>query len=99
MMRYQDVFDVIYTHTEGEPLCIVHNGIPYPTGSTILETRRFLTDHYDWVRTALMRQPRGHNDMFGDVLTTLASPVYDAGLIYIDGQTCSHMCIHGTIER
>ena len=37
-MRKQDAFDVIYTHTEGEPLCIVHSGIPYPAGSTILES-------------------------------------------------------------
>ena len=29
-MRKQDAFDVIYTHTEGEPLCIVHSGIPIP---------------------------------------------------------------------
>jgi proline racemase len=26
-MRKQDAFDVIYTHTEGEPLCIVHSGM------------------------------------------------------------------------
>jgi proline racemase len=97
MMRTQDVFDVIYTHTEGEPLCIVHNGIPYPVGSTVLEKRQFLTEHYDWVRTSLMREPRGHNDMFGVFLTPPSSPEYDAGLIYMDGETYSHMCGHGTI--
>lgn len=97
MMRNQDVFDVIYTHTEGEPLCIVHNGIPYPAGSTILEKRRFLTEHYDWVRKSLMREPRGHNDMFGVFLTPPSSPEYHAGLIYMDGETYSHMCGHGTI--
>ena len=49
-MRKQDAFDVIYTHTEGEPLCIVHSGIPYPAGSTILEKRAFLEQRYDWLR-------------------------------------------------
>ena len=36
-MRKQDAFDVIYTHTEGEP---VHRPQrhPYPAGSTILES-------------------------------------------------------------
>ena len=48
-MRKQDAFDVIYTHTEGEPLCIVHSGIPYPAGSSILEKRAFLEQNYDWV--------------------------------------------------
>ncbi|MDW3688629.1 proline racemase family protein [Cupriavidus sp. CV2] len=96
-MRKQDAFDVIYTHTEGEPLCIVHSGIPYPAGSTILEKRAFLEKHYDWLRKALMREPRGHKDMFGVFLTPPSSPEYDAGLIYIDGTEYSHMCGHGTI--
>ncbi len=80
-MRIQDTFDVIYTHTEGEPLCIVHSGIPYPAGSTILEKRAFLETHYDWLRTALMQEPRGHKDMFGVFLTPPSSSEYDAGLI------------------
>jgi Proline racemase len=96
-MRKQDVFDVIYTHTEGEPLCIIHSGIPYPPGSSILEKRRFLQANYDWLRKALMREPRGHKDMFGVFLTPPSSPEYDAGLIYIDGTEYSHMCGHGTI--
>lgn len=96
-MRKQDAFDVIYTHTEGEPLCIVHSGIPYPPGSTILEKRAFLETHYDWLRKALMREPRGHKDMFGVFLTPPSSREFDAGLIYIDGTEYSHMCGHGTI--
>lgn len=96
-MQIQDMFDVIYTHTEGEPLCIIHSGIPYPVGSTILEKRRFLETHYDWLRKALMREPRGHADMFGVFLTPPSSADFDAGLIYIDGSEYSHMCGHGTI--
>jgi proline racemase len=96
-MRMQDTFDVIYTHTEGEPLCIVHSGIAYPPGSSILEKRKFLEENYDWLRTALMCEPRGHNDMYGVFLTPPSSPEYDAGLIYIDCTEYSHMCGHGTI--
>lgn len=96
-MRTQNTFDVIYTHTEGEPLCIVHGGIPYPYGSSIVEKRAFLKENYDWVRCALMREPRGHKDMFGVFLTPPSSPENDAGLIYMDGTEYSHMCGHGTI--
>jgi proline racemase len=96
-MRMQDTFDVIYTHTEGEPLCIVHSGISYPPGSSILEKRKFLEENYDWLRMALMREPRGHNDMYGVFLTPPSSPEFDAGLIYIDCTKYSHMCGHGTI--
>lgn len=97
MIRQQDVFDVIYTHTDGDPLCIVHSGIPYPAGSSILEKRRFLEENYDWLRCALMREPRGHKDMFGVFLTPPSGPQFDAGLIYVDGTQYSHMCGHGTI--
>lgn len=96
-MLKQDIFDVIYTHTEGEPLCIIHSGIPYPSNTTVLEKRQFLLENYDWLRKALMCEPRGHKDMFGVFLTPPSSPEYDAGLIYIDGHTYSHMCGHGTI--
>jgi len=96
-MRVQDVYNVIYTHTEGEPLCIIHSGIPYPAGSSILEKRVFLEENYDWLRKALMREPRGHADMFGVFLTPPSSTDFDAGLIYIDGKEYSHMCGHGTI--
>src|SRR5918998_335228 len=77
MMRTQTIADVIYTHTEGEPLCIIHSGIPYPPGSTILEKRAFLECRYDWLRCALMREPRGHKDMFGVFLTPPSGPDYD----------------------
>jgi proline racemase len=53
--------------------------------------------HYDWLRKALMREPRGHNDMFGVFLTPPSSDEADAGMIWIDGHTYSHMCGHGTI--
>lgn len=96
-MRSNIAFDVVYTHTEGEPTCIIHSGILYPPGSSILEKRRFLEQNYDWVRTALMREPRGHKDMFGVFLTPPSGPGFDAGLIWIDGTQYSHMCGHGTI--
>jgi proline racemase len=96
-MRVQDIYDVIYTHTEGMPLCIIHGGIPYPAASSILEKRRFLEQNYDWLRCALMREPRGHKDMFGVFLTPPSGPDFDAGMIYIDGTQYSHMCGHGTI--
>ena len=96
-MRSNIAFDVVYTHTEGEPTCIIHSGIFYPPGSNILQKRQFLEEKFDWVRTALMREPRGHKDMFGVFLTPPSEPGFDAGLIWIDGTQYSHMCGHGTI--
>src|SRR5260370_4749257 len=96
-MRKQNIFDVIYTHTEGEPLCIIHSGIPYPTGSTILEKRKFLTQNYDWLRCALMPEPRGDKDMYGVFLTPPSSEEYEAGVICMEATEYSHWCGQGTI--
>ena len=96
-MRTQSAFDVVYTHTEGEPTCIIHSGVLYPPGSSILDKRKFLEKNYDWLRNALMREPRGHRDMFGVFLTPPSMSGFDAGMIWIDGTQYSHMCGHGTI--
>lgn len=96
-MNKANFVDVIYTHTEGEPTCIVHSGITYPYGSDILEKRRFLERDYDWLRRALMREPRGHNDMFGVFVTPPSGPDTDAGMIWMDGDRFVDMCGHGTI--
>lgn len=96
-MRIEDTYDVLYTHTEGEPLCIVHSGIPYPAGTSVLEKKQYLEAHYDWLRLALMREPRGHKDMVGVFLTPPSSPEFDAGLIYMDATQYQYMCGHGTI--
>ncbi len=96
-MKRVKTIDVIYTHTLGEPTCIISSGVRYPPSSSILEKRKFLEEHYDWLRKALMCEPRGHNDMFGVFLTPPSSNDVDAGMIWIDGYTYSHMCGHGTI--
>jgi proline racemase len=96
-MRQARFVDMIYTHTEGEPTGIIHAGIPYPAGGSILDKRRFLEREYDWLRRAVMREPRGHRDMFGVFLTPPSQPGFDAGMIWIDGENFMHMCGHGTI--
>lgn len=96
-MRIEDTFNVMYTHTEGEPLCIIHSGIPYPAGTSIWQKREFLETNYEWLRLALMREPRGHKDMVGVYVTPPSSPEFDAGLIYIDATQYQYMCGHGTI--
>ncbi len=73
-MKRAYFIDVIYTQTEGEPTCIVHSGILYPAGTNILEKRRFLEERYDWLRRSLMREPRGHHNMFGVFVTPPSGP-------------------------
>ena len=96
-MKKLPAIDVIYTHTEGEPTCIIHSGVHYPAGTDIVAKRRHIEQNYDWLRRALMQEPRGHRDMYGVFVTPPSSPDADAGMIWIDATRYSHMCGHGTI--
>ena len=59
----------IDAHTGGEPLRIITSGLPVIEGKTILERRAFLKNNLDYLRKALMWEPRGHADMYGCILT------------------------------
>lgn len=96
-MQRASVVDVVYTHTLGEPTCIVLGGVLYPGGTDILGKRRFLEAEYDWLRKALMQEPRGHKDMYGVFVTPAATPEADAGTIWMNGLDFMHTCGHGTI--
>ena len=78
-MRMNHFLDVIYTHTEGAPTCIIHGGITWPPGSSILEKLRYAEANLDWLRRAIMLEPRGHKDMYGVFLVPPSQPGFDAG--------------------
>lgn len=85
------------THTEGESTRVVVGGIPKITGHTMPEKKEWLEKHLDYLRTALMLEPRGHNDMFGAILTEPTWEDADYGIIFMDGGGYLNMCGHGTI--
>ncbi|UXX82570.1 proline racemase family protein [Roseovarius pelagicus] len=97
MMTPNRFVDVIYTHTDGEPTCIIPGGIPYPQGLDIVGKRDFIRKNYDFVRTGLLREPRGHHDMVGVFVTPPSNADYDAGMLWCDGDDFMEMCGHGTI--
>lgn len=90
-------FTTIDSHTMGEPTRIVVEGFPELEGKTMIEKKKFLEEHYDNYRTALMLEPRGHRDMFGAVITKPVHPEADYGVIFLDSGGCLNMCGHGSI--
>jgi trans-L-3-hydroxyproline dehydratase len=87
----------IDAHAEGEPLRIITGGLPPIPGDTILERRRYLIQNLDYLRTALMWEPRGHADMYGAILTDPVTQEADAGLLFMHNEGYSTMCGHGII--
>src|SRR5581483_1942204 len=84
-------------HAAGEPLRIITGGLPHLPGATILERRRYMREHLDHVRRALMWEPRGHYDMYGCVLTPPVTAEADLGVLFLHNEGYSTMCGHGVI--
>ncbi|KAJ6620073.1 proline racemase [Mycena sp. CBHHK59/15] len=92
---------VVDMHTSGEPTRIVVKGYPQLQGATLLEKRRFAREKHDDIRARLMREPRGHRDMYGAILIaetelTRAGEA-DIGVLFCHNEGYSTMCGHATI--
>jgi len=81
------IFECIDAHTCGNPVRLVAQGGPELVGDNMSAKRQDFLTHHDWVRTALMFEPRGHAMMSGSILyagqLTLEVP---AGVIRIEYQ-------------
>jgi 4-hydroxyproline epimerase len=85
-------------HTCGNPVRVVSGGsIPPLIGATMLERRQHFLAEYDWIRTGLMFEPRGHDIMSGSILYPPTRPDCDIGILFIETSGCLPMCGHGTI--
>lgn len=87
----------IDSHTEGEPTRIVIGGLPNIPGKTMVEKKEYFERNLDFIRTALMLEPRGHRDMFGAVITPPVSDKADFGVLWIDCSEVADMCGHGSL--
>ncbi|CAJ0928345.1 unnamed protein product [Ranitomeya imitator] len=91
------VLSVVDMHTGGEPLRIVLSGAPVPSGSTLLEKRRWVRENMDWVRRVLMLEPRGHRDMYGALLVPSEEAQAQLGVLFMHNAGYSTMCGHAII--
>lgn len=87
----------IDSHTMGEPTRIITSGIPKIPGKTMADKKEYLEKNLDYIRTAVMNEPRGHNDMFGSILMEPVSEGADFGIVFMDGGGYLNMCGHGSI--
>jgi proline racemase len=97
VMRFSRTYTTVDAHAAGEPLRIVTGGVGVIPGATILAKRRWVKEHLDHVRRALILEPRGHADMYGCYLTPPVSEKADLGVIFMHNEGYSDMCGHGII--
>src|SRR5436190_12738590 len=91
------VFHCIDAHTCGNPVRLVKEGGPDLKGKNMSEKRQHFLKEYDWIRTGLMFEPRGHDLMSGSILYSPHDPNNDVAVLFIETSGCLPMCGHGTI--
>ncbi|OJW13311.1 4-hydroxyproline epimerase [Mucilaginibacter sp. 44-25] len=90
-------FFCVDAHTCGNPVRLVAGGGPVLKGDNMSEKRQHFLKEYDWIRTGLMFEPRGHDMMSGSILYPPHNPDNDVAVLFIETSGCLPMCGHGTI--
>ena len=90
-------FFCVDAHTCGNPVRVVAGSGPNLIGANMSEKRQHFLKEYDWIRTGLMFEPRGHDMMSGSILFPPSDPQNDVGVLFIETSGCLPMCGHGTI--
>ncbi len=93
----KQVFHCIDAHTCGNPVRLVKQGGPLLHGKNMSEKRQHFLKEFDWIRTGLMFEPRGHDMMSGSILFAPHDQENDMAVLFIETSGCLPMCGHGTI--
>ena len=93
----RNTFFCIDGHTAGNPVRLVAGGAPLLRGATMLDRRQDFLERFDWIRTGLCFEPRGHDMMSGGFLYPPTRDDSDVGILFIETSGCLPMCGHGTI--
>lgn len=90
-------FFCIDAHTCGNPVRVVTAGAPLLPNLSVAEKRQVFARDHDWIRRALMFEPRGHDVMSGAILYPSTREDCDIGFLFIEVSGYLPMCGHGTI--
>ncbi|MBR3707083.1 MAG: proline racemase family protein [Firmicutes bacterium] len=96
-MRFKEMIDTVDTQTAGEPTRIILSGIPKLVGNTVREKRDYFKEHYDYIRTRLTYEPRGHAGMLHAAVVPPCHPDADFGIFYMDDVQYLDMCGHASL--
>ena len=84
-------FFCIDAHTCGNPVRMVVGGAPFLANVSMAEKREIFLKEHDWVRRALMFEPRGHDIMSGSILYPSSRDDCDIGVLFIEVSGCLPM--------
>ncbi len=88
---------IVDSHTGGEPTRIVIAGGPDLGRGSIAERLELLRSRYDYLRSAVVNEPRGSEVLVGALLCEPVDASCAAGVIFFNNVGYLGMCGHGTI--
>lgn len=88
---------IIDSHTGGEPTRVVTDGFPFLQGKSLADKLRSFKTEYDYLRSAIVMEPRGHDAIVGALLCEPADKTCVATVIFFNNVGYLGMCGHGTI--
>ena len=95
-MNIRHVF-TIDSHAGGEAARIVVGPLMWKRCDTITQKKEYFEQNYAGLRKALIFEPKGHDNMFGAIISEPCDPRADIGIFFIESNECLNMCGHGTI--
>lgn len=97
MLHFSNAISAIDSHTAGEPTRIVTGGVPTVRGATMAEKRDAMQRDLDWLRRAVILEPRGHDAIVAAFLLPACDPGADLGVVFANDVGYLGMCGHGAI--
>jgi 4-hydroxyproline epimerase len=88
---------VVDSHTGGEPTRVVIDGGPDLPRLPLGELRESLRREHDWLRSAVVNEPRGSDVLVGALVVEPVDPSCAAGVVFFNNVGYLGMCGHGTI--
>ncbi len=88
---------VIDSHTGGEPTRVVVKSFPDLGGGSLAKRLEVFRHDFDHLRSAIVKEPRGHDAIVGALLCAPTDDSCVAGVIFFNNVGYLHMCGHGTI--
>lgn len=96
MRARQIIYAWDYHH--GQATRVILGGLSPLRGATMRDKQDDFCRRYDYVRTSLMQEPRGHKNMLGAVVTEPATPDGDIGMLFLSPQGYFDMCGDSTFS-
>jgi len=95
MAQLTRLITTIDSHTAGEGTRMVTSGLPEIRGANMGEKLTWASENLAWLPGYLLREPRGHKDLYGAVLVAPSNPAADIGVIFMNNGGFEPMCGHG----